>query len=251
MGGADDEAFMPPSIDPVVSLETLSETELAGLLRRGDAGAFRLIMQRNNRRLYRLARTVLRDESEAEDVLQEAYLRAFRARESFKGEASLATWLTQITLNEARGRLRRRRSAPAEEPSAAAAAADSANVVPFPQARGAAPVDGTDPEHAAAASEIRHLLQIAIDELPEKFRVVFVMREVEQMATSDVAACLGIPADTVKSRLHRAKKMLRTVLEGRLESALADAFPFGGWRCARVAQRVLEVLGLPPPDPAA
>jgi RNA polymerase sigma-70 factor (ECF subfamily) len=249
MGGADDEAFMPSSIDPVAPLEALSEFELAGLLRRGDAGAFRVIMQRNNRRLYRLARTILRDDAEAEDVLQEAYLRAFRARESFKGEASLATWLTQITLNEARGRLRRRRSAPMEgAPIEMLADTEPGNVVPFPHTRGA----GTDPEHAAAASEIRHLLQSAIDELPEKFRVVFVMREVEQMPTTDVAVCLGVPADTVKSRLHRAKRMLRSALEGRLASALSDTFPFGGFRCARVADRVLEVLGLSPPgNPAA
>src|SRR4051794_34682524 len=152
-------------------LTALSEGELLSSAREGDTGAFRAIMQRNNRRLYRVARSVLGDEREVEDVLQEAYVRAFAGLAEFRGEAGLSTWLTRIVLNEALGRVRKRRpTVPVED----TLTTDGCAVLPFPlSARGA------DPEQAAARREIRFVLERLIDELPEPFRVVFVMRAIE------------------------------------------------------------------------
>ena len=239
---------MPQPADVAVPLEALSETELVALLRRGHAPAFRAAVQRNNRRLYRLARSVLRDDAEAEDAVQEAYLRAFRALDGFKGDSSFSAWLTRITLNEALGRLRRR-PPPMIDETRNARSDDTGRVIPFPLAHAAAD-PAPDPEHAAAAAEIRRLLEAAIDELPEPFRVVFVLREIEQMSTAETAACLGAREDTVKTRLHRAKRLLRVLLEERLAETLHDAFPFDGARCARMADTVLERLGLEAPPPS-
>lgn len=232
---------MPQPADIGVPLETLSEAELVAALRRGDARAFRVVMQRNNQRLYRLARSVLRDDAEAEDAVQEAYLRAFCALDGFKGDSSLATWLTRITLNEALGRVRRRQPT-IDDPDGREEG--STRVIPFPLSR--AGLD-PDPERDVAMAEIRRLIEEAIDELPMPFRVVFVLREIEQMRTAEVAEALGVPLDTVKTRLHRAKRLLRKALKQRLASAVTDSFPFGGQRCARMTDRVMQRLGLAEP----
>jgi RNA polymerase sigma-70 factor, ECF subfamily len=221
-----------------VPVEGLGDAELVERARRNDAAAYRTIIQRHNQRLYRLVRSILRDPVEAEDALQEVYLSAFAALGGFRGGASLSTWLTRIAMNEALGRLRRRKVMSSLDDEEV-----SGSVIPFPLAQPSA----ADPEHSAARAEIRCLLETAIDELPVPFRTVFMMRAVEQMSTEEVAAVLDIPEETVKTRFHRAKRRLRDAVDDQLENALGEAFPFAGARCERIAARVLERLGLGPP----
>jgi RNA polymerase sigma-70 factor (ECF subfamily) len=214
----------------------MSEAELVSLARAGDGDALRFIVQSHNRRLYRVARAVLHDDGEAEDVVQEAYVRAFSNLEKFRGDSSLSTWLTRIALNEALGRLRQRR------PKVALDTLDSPQerdrmVIPFPLMKYDA-----NPEQSAARQNVRKLLERAIDGLPEPFRVVFVLRDVEEMSVEETAAQLGLRPETVRTRLHRARAQLRKALDSELASALTDAFPFGGHRCARLADAVLDRL---------
>jgi RNA polymerase sigma-70 factor, ECF subfamily len=224
------------------SLEALDDAQLVELARQSNSDAFRTIMQRNNRRLYRLARSVLRDDSEAEDVVQEAYVRAFGNLGTFRGDSSLTTWLTRITLNEALGRLRQRRPM-VELTVLDAAPAGPANIIPFPTMQ-----LGTDPERAVAQQQIRRLIEGAIDELPEAFRTVFVMREIEEMSVEETADFLKIEPATVKTRLHRARRLLRQALDQQLASSLTEAFPFDGKRCTHTADKVLERLRLSTPS---
>ncbi len=229
-----------PTLSPRHQIDPaqLADAELASLAATGDAAAFRLIMERNNGRLYRVARAVLKNDGEAEDAVQEAYVRAFTRLAAFRGESSLSTWLTRIVLNEALGRVRRRR--PTEEIAAVEKAAESgADVIPFP---GASPE--ADPETAAARREIAGLLERAIDALPDPVRLAFVLREVEGMSGEETAAQLAIPEATVKTRLHRAKRLLRKALQAEIGPALTDAFPFAGRRCVRTTEIVLARLGL-------
>ena len=223
---------------PAISSATLdaaSDAELVHRAQRHDERAFRMIMQRHNRRLFRIARTVLRDDAEAEDVVQEAYLRAFKGLSRFRGEASLATWLTRIALNEALGRKRKRRPM-AELLTTDAGQQTSAEVIWFPN------MNATDPERGLAQGEIRKLLESSIDALPEAFRVVFVLRDVEEMSIEETAAFLGIRSETVKTRLHRARRLLRESLDEHVASTLKDTFPFAGRRCAQMTEAVLARL---------
>ena len=228
---------MPKPETRSIAIETLGDAELAALARQGDGAAFRVIMQRHNRRLYRAARAVLHDDAEAEDVVQEAYVRAFAALGDFRGDSSLATWLTRIALNEALGRLRRRRPTVEIETFDAR---PEARVIPFPLMS-----PDMNPEQAAARQDVRRLLERAIDGLPEPFRVVFVLRDVEELSIEETAAQLGLRPETVKTRLHRARRRLREALDAELASALTDAFPFAGARCARITDAVLKRLGIP------
>ena len=232
---------MPNAAQPAADLTVLDDLQLARRAAAGEGSAFRLIMERNNGRLYRVARSVVRDDSEAEDVVQESYVRAFARLREFRGEASLATWLTRIALNEALGRLRRRR--PTSELSVIdAPRRGGGEVIAFPGA-----ASDADPERAAARREIAGALERAIDALPDAFRVVFVMRAVEQMSVEETAADLGIPEATVKTRLFRGRRLLRDALHAEIGSALSDAFPFAGRRCLRTTELVLARLGLDQP----
>ena len=225
-----------------------TDTELVALVRGGDGSAFREIMRRYNQRLYRVARGIVRDEAEAEDVLQEAYVRAFAALGEFRGDSGLPTWLTRIVMNEAFGRMRRRRPTEALEAIDRAIEQGDTRVIMFPGVQ-ASP----SPEVAAARAEVRRLLEAAIDELPESFRLVFMMRDVEEMSIEETATSLDIRPETVKTRLHRARRLLRKNLDGRLSTVLRDTFPFQGARCARITQAVMSRLGLesaPDNDPA-
>jgi RNA polymerase sigma-70 factor (ECF subfamily) len=220
------------------NLDGLDDGQLVELARRRNGDAFRIIMQRNNQRLYRVARAIVRNESEAEDVVQEAYVRAFNNLAKYRGDASLATWLTRIALNEALGRVRRQRAMvgldvlDAEQPG-------QSRVIPFPLMAG-----NTDPERAAAQRQIRRIIERAIDDLPDVLRVVFVMRDVEELSIEETADFLGLPPATVKTRLHRARRRLRRALDEQLASTLTGAFPFAGRRCRQTADLVLERLGL-------
>jgi RNA polymerase sigma-70 factor (ECF subfamily) len=195
-------------------------------------------MQRNNRRLYRVARSVVQDDGEAEDVVQESYVRAFGSLNQFRGDSSLATWLTRIALNAALERLRQERPKVGLE-ILDARPADTSQVIPFPLMSAT-----IDPERSAAQLQIRHLIEGAIDELPEIFRVVFVMRDVENLSIDETAEFLKLPSATVKTRLHRARRQLRRALDEQLASTLTEAFPFDGRRCRQSAEKVLERLQL-------
>ena len=214
----------------------LGEAELVRRAQAGEGDAFRVIMQRGNQRLFRVARGVVRDDGEAEDVLQEAYVRAFAAIGGFRGEAGVMTWLTRIVLNEARGRLRRRRPMVGLE-RIEAAQMDGAEVIPFPNAFGTA-----SPEADAARAQIRGLIEHAVDDLPEAFRIVFIMRDIEECSIEETAANLDLKPETVKTRLHRARRLLREALDARLASTMVEAFPFLGARCGRITEAVLARL---------
>jgi RNA polymerase sigma-70 factor (ECF subfamily) len=192
--------------------------------------AIRAILQSNNRRLYRLARGILRNDSEAEDVVQETYLRAFTHLEDFRGESTLATWLGRIAINEALGRLRRQR--PGVEWTSLPPGTLEAQVIQFPLS-----ATSEDPEKSMAQREIQHVVEHAIDELPEAFRIVFITRVIEGMNVEETAEILGLKPETVKTRLHRARTMLR-------DNVVMEAFPFAGKRCERLTESVLKRLGV-------
>jgi RNA polymerase sigma-70 factor, ECF subfamily len=214
----------------------VDERNLVERAKSGDQSAFRAIMEQHNRRLYRVARAVMKDDTEAEDVVQETYIHAFSNLANFRGDSSIATWLTRIAMNEALGRKRKQRATVTSE-SVETAQETSAQVIQFPA------VDTeTDPERSAARREIRKLLERAMDALPEPFRLVFIMRDVEEMSIEETASHLGIRPETVKTRLHRARRLLRRSLDGQLSSTLKDAFPFAGARCVRITEAVLSRL---------
>lgn len=202
-----------------------------------EGTAFRSIMVRHNRRLYRIARSIVRNDSEAEDIVQEAYLHAFRNLALFRGESSLATWLARITINEALGRLRRERLTVGLE--TLEEQRPEAQIIPFPQS-----TTSGDPEQNMAQREVMRLVEQAIDSLPEIFRIVLVTRVMEGMSVEETADLLGVPAETVKTRLHRARRLLRKHLETQIGPALLEAFPFAGRRCERMSSVVLQRLGL-------
>ncbi|MGF9760180.1 RNA polymerase sigma factor [Microvirga sp. 0TCS3.31] len=220
-------------------LSASDDLDLVAYARGGNPDAFRIIMQRHNRRLYRVARGVTGNDIEAEDVVQEGYLRAFTHLDTFRGEARLSTWLTRIVLNEALGRVRRRREM-IELSLLDRIETGQAQILMFPQAQ-----LSQDPEAEAGRAQLRRLMEQAVDDLPEAFRSVFVMREIEEMTIEETASHLGIRPATVKTRLHRARRLLQKTLHARLVATLKDAFPFGGLRCNRVTDRVMQRLALP------
>ena len=210
----------------------------AELVRRAlarEEAAVRAIMQSNNRRLFRLARGILRNNSEAEDVVQETYVRAFTHLEQFRGDSSLSTWLSRIAMNEALGRLRRQR--PAVEWTSQPSGAPEAEIIQFPLS------SADDPEKSMAQRQIQQVVEHAVDELPEAFRLVFIARVIEGMNIEETADTLGLKPETVKTRLHRARTMLRDNVERKIGPVVMDAFPFAGKRCERLTEAVLKRLG--------
>lgn len=232
-----------PDVRPLLDPGSLDETTLVALARAGRRDAFREIMRRCNRRLFRVARGVVRDEPEAEDIVQSAYVHAFEHLSTFRGDSALATWLTRIVLNEANGRLRARKPTVGIE-HVETLQREGGRVIAFPSRFGT-----EDPAAHAARGEMRRMLEEAVDELPEAFRLVFVMREIEECSIEDTAACLGLRPETVKTRLHRARRLLRTALQERFTTSIGDAFPFLGVRCDRMTDAVLTRL-FPEEDPS-
>ena len=215
-----------------------TEAELVERARQGDAAAIELLVRRNNRVLFRTARAILRDDAEAEDVVQETYLKAFRALATFRGESSFSTWLTRIAANQALMRLRSEKRA--------------GKVIPIDHQNGASLMETVEdeaagPERAAMGAEMRGLLERRIDELPDLYRAVFVMRAVEEMSVEETGAALGLPEATVRTRFFRARALLRGALEHEIDSAMKDAFSFDGERCDRITRAVLADLA---PEPA-
>jgi RNA polymerase sigma-70 factor (ECF subfamily) len=228
---------MPLAKTPAeLDFDGLEDAALVALARGGRREAFLQVIRRCNQRLFRIARGVVHDDAEAEDVVQAAYVNAFEHLDGFRGEASVSTWLCRIVLNEARGRLRARRPMVDVE-QIEIAQGEAGRVLAFPARFGS-----EDPASSAARREIRLLLERAIDALPEHFRLVFVMREIEECTVEETAACLGLRPETVKTRLHRARQRLRASLEDALAPAIGDAFPFLGPRCDRIAATVIARL---------
>ena len=227
---------MRPAPTPQIAPLAIAEAELVARARERDETAIRSIMQANNRRLYRLARGILRNDGEAEDVVQETYVRAFTHLAEFRGDSSLATWLARIAMNEALGRLRRQR--PAVELSSLPPGTLEAQIIQFPHS-----AQSEDPEKSMAQREIQHVVEHAIDELPAAFRIVFITRVIEGMNVEETAEILGLKPETVKTRLHRARAMLRDNVEKKIGPVVMDAFPFAGKRCERLTDAVLKRLG--------
>jgi RNA polymerase sigma-70 factor, ECF subfamily len=216
-----------------IDYERLCDSELAALIAARDPEAVRLVTTRNNQRLFRSAWSILKNRSEAEDAVQSAYLRAFAAIEGFEGRSSLSTWLTRIVINEALGLARsakRRRAALAD---------DGVAVMDDYREKLMAGTSVSLPDGSLAREQIRQTLESAIARLPEPFRLVFVLREVEGLSVEEAAETLGVAAATVKTRLFRAKKRLQDELAPELKSALTGTFPFAGADCERMTARVL------------
>ncbi len=227
---------------PHIRLPTpkLSLNEEADLVRRAvarDAEAVRTIIQANNQRLFRMARSILKDDAEAEDVVQETYVRAFTHLDRFRGDSSLATWLTRIAMNEALGRRNRRR--PSVDWTTLEDGALEAQVIRFPLSAAS-----EDPERTMAQRQIQTIVEHAIDELPDDFRSVFVARVVEGLSVEETAEVLDLKPETVKTRLFRARALLRDNVEKRVGPVMMEAFPFAGKRCERLTESVLKRLDL-------
>ncbi|MFL6577289.1 MAG: RNA polymerase sigma factor [Povalibacter sp.] len=196
----------------------------------GDRSAFEMLMRRHNRRLYRLARAALRNPTEAEDALQDAYLLAYQSLHQFRGDASVSTWLSRLVLNECFGRMRRdgRRQ----------------NVIPIVSSPiemdTVANTEDEQPEQITDRVQFRELMETKLDELPADFRMVFVLRSIEELSVEEAAQVLDIPEATVRSRHFRAKSLLRESLAREFDLAEKDLFEFGGTHCDRVVARVMS-----------
>lgn len=210
------------------------DAALAARVGGGDAAAFELLMRRHNRRLYRLARSMLRDAAEAEDALQDAYLAAYRSMGHFRAEASLATWLSRVVANQCLARLRRQARRDNIVPMVSLGGPDEEEPHPMPAS------EAETPDGALVRAELRAVLERKLDELPEAFRTVFVLRSVEELSVEETARSLDIPEATVRSRHFRARSLLRESLAQEIDLAERDVFSFDGARCDRIVARVLE-----------
>jgi len=219
-----------------VDLSALSDEDLVERCRARDEAAVRTLTKRYNQRLFRIARGILRQDAEAEDVVQEAYVRAFTSLDRFRGESAFGTWLTRIAMNEALGRLRKRK--PTVEWPEGGDEPLRAHILQFPTSAAA------DPETTMASRQIRAVLEQAIDNLPDAFRSVFVARIVEGLSVEETAELFGIRPETVKTRVHRARTRLRADLEAQFGTTVTGAFRFDGARCDRMTDGVVRRLGL-------
>ena len=208
--------------------ESWSDEEIVRRVVAGETALFELIMRRYNQRVYRAVRAIVRDEAEAEDVMQQAYVNAYAHLRQFAERSSFATWLTRIAINEALARVRPKGPRAAENDEEIMDAIES-NV--------------PDPEQQAAATELRALLEAGIAALPDRYRSVVMLREVEGLSTAETAACLEVQEDVVKTRLHRARTMLRDHLYRRAGLTFDGLFTFGHARCDRAVAAVMARIG--------
>lgn len=217
--------------------ESLSDKQLIRRVLEGEVALFEVLVHRHSQRVYRAARSILRDDEEAADVVQETWVRAYRKLGQFAGRAQFSTWLTRIGVYEARARSRRARAVTAREPAARAAGNEAAG--------------GSDPESGAHVREVRALLEAAIENLPDRYRPVFVMRAVEEMSTAETATVLSLTEDVVKTRLRRARALLREKLRAAIGPLGREAFRFAGQRCRRMwVGKILPAITVPGPPPA-
>jgi RNA polymerase sigma-70 factor (ECF subfamily) len=219
--------------------DDLTDIALAGALARNDARAIRQVTQANNQRLFRTAWSILRNRAEAEDAVQEAYLKGFAAIATFHGQSSLSTWLTRIVINEALGRKRTAGRRAVFLKSNAVALIETYHEKFMAQS-------SATPESNVMRQQLGKVLENAVAQLPEVFRTVFVLREVEGLSGAEAADVLDIPEDTVKTRLHRARIRLQRMLDPELKSALGEIVTFAGADCERLTSKVLQRLG---PEP--
>lgn len=215
----------------------LPDRELAQRIIAGDEAAMCVLMRRYNQTLYRAARSILHDDGEAEEVVQDTYVRAYQAMASFRGDAQLSTWLTRIAINEALGRARKyRRRAEIISFGAGPEVQNDQTESDVP------PVSSEPPESAALRAEVRRLIESKIDQLPDVFRSVFVLRALEDMSVDETADCLGVPTATVRTRYFRAKGLLREALAREIDFNFETAFGCAGPRCDRIVSNVLTRL---------
>jgi RNA polymerase sigma-70 factor (ECF subfamily) len=228
---------MRPAAVPAVDDKT-PDSELVRRVAIHHHEAFRVLMKRHNQMLYRAARSILKNEAEAEDAVQEAYMQAYKAMGDFRGDAKLSTWLVRIVVNESITRLNKhtRRAEiirlDGEEPQQDQHSSEDSMNESAPE----------HPERAAQRAEARRLLEAKIDQLPDAFRTVFVLRAVEEMTVEEAAVALGIPEATVRTRFFRAKALLRESLSREIDIAHGDAFAFAGARCDRITANVMARL---------
>jgi RNA polymerase sigma-70 factor (ECF subfamily) len=221
---------MVSPVEVATSQEPLSDEEVVARVLAGETGMFESVMRRHNQRLYRVARAILRNDGEAEDVMQDAYVRAYKHLGQFAGKAKFSTWLTRIAVHEALARQRRGNRYQELGPMS------EREGDPMDRFASLAP----DPEQQASNSEIRTLLEEAIEKLPDAYRTIFILRDVEDMSTSDAADVLEITKENVKVRLHRARALLRKSLYARAGMERKEAFNFHAVRCDRVVKNVFE-----------
>ena len=203
----------------------MTDAEIVERVRAGETALFEILMRRHNQRIYRAARAVIKDEADTEDVMQQAYINAFTHLSQFQDRSQFSTWLTRITVHEA---LARRRKWKPEETSE-----DVMETLTSPQ---------PDPERQAYAAELRRVLEAAVDSLPETYRLVFMLRDIEGLSTSETAAGLELSDEAVKTRLHRARAMVRSAITERVGASMAEAFAFQAPRCDRVVAAVMAEI---------
>ena len=219
-----------------IDVASLGDAELARLCSARDPAALRHVITANNQRLFRAAWSILKDRSEAEEAVQSAYLKAFARIGDFEARSALSTWLTRIAINEALGRLRSARRRHAHLEAQGVSLLDSYREALM---RGSQPAA---PDAVLAREQLRQLIERAVAGLPQGFRSVFVLRDVEGLSVEETAEALDIPPATVKTRLLRARKKLREALEPDVHSALAGAFPFAGADCEAMTAKVLKAV---------
>jgi len=216
--------------------------EIVQRVRAGDGSLFEVLMRRHNQRVYRAARAIVKDETEAEDVMQQAYINAFVHLGQFEERAKFSTWLTRIAINEALARRQKLRAAAGALPDH-----DDEDGIQMELMRSPQP----DPERQAYAQELRQVLEDAVDTLPENYRAVFMLRDVEGLSTAETGEGLGLGEEAVKTRLHRARAMVRQAISSRIGGVTGNAFPFEAPRCDRVVAAVLERLSARALSPTA
>lgn len=221
------------------NLTELADEEVVAQVRAGNAALFEILMRRHNQRVYRAARAILGNDTEAEDVMQEAYVRAFTHLDQFEHRAKFSTWLTKIAVHEALARVRK---------SKRWESLDSEADTDFP-VRPEPMSNARNPEEQMFGAQMKTLLETSLDALPDKYRTVFVLREIEEMSTTETAEALGLTEEAVKTRLHRARAMLQTDLYARAGASTPDAFQFHLSRCDRVVNAVLARILVPPASP--
>lgn len=214
---------------PELQPQLLTDEEIVARVRSGESALFELILRRHNERIYRAVRSILRDEAEVEDAMQQAYVDAYEHLKDFEGRARFSTWLTRIAVHEALSRRRRRKPERIE--------GEMMSALPGPE---------RNPEERAQDGELQKLLVAAIDALPEHFRTVFVLRAVQGLSVEETAGVLDLNEDTVKTRLHRARGLLQRSILDRTEPVLPQALPFPATRCNRVVAAVLCRVGIDP-----
>src|SRR5262249_2657233 len=213
----------------------LHDSEIVRRVRAGDRALFEILMRRHNQQIYRAARAIVKDEADVEDVMQQAYINAYTHLGQFEERAPFSTALTRIAVNAAIARGQRRRTVLSMTENLEGSRVDVAEVMTSPQ---------PTPEHQAYAGELQRVLEEAVDELPEAYRAVFMLREIEGLSTSETGEGLGLGEEAVKTRLHRARAMLRQSVASRIGAVAAGAFQFQAPRCDRVVAAVLERIGM-------